>query len=331
MRCLLILTLLLLVVATPVVAQEIGPEASILGKATFGINGSATLEVALPTEYSYNPAAIPLSLKMFKEKTYVESDYGVLDFDSGPKVINDYEMVAFRVGNSAAARIGRYGITSNRQGIAFFGEGPLGEFRGESLELCYGEFISPKATVGIAIVPKEEIRTILTMQGEDLATAKASSSLQMRIGGLYLLSSKASVGLVYAYDNIDSVTQLSPVLTGLAETVDLTGNYQERLWTLGAAYQPQIGTALFVAWQKGSITGPNLDEPVNLLAYGVNQYFNEHLSVKVMMNDRVPGYEVSYEVHGWTTGISIARNTSRQTEEFLGRADITYLWVSKSW
>ena len=97
--------LLVLLVMAPVFAQEIGPEAPILGKGTLGLNGLAILEVALPTEYSYNPAAVPVALQMFKEKQYSEADYGILDFADGPRVTNTWQLYAFQLSDGSALRL----------------------------------------------------------------------------------------------------------------------------------------------------------------------------------------------------------------------------------
>ena len=84
---------------------QIGPEAPILGKSTLGLNGIAVLEVAFPTEYSYNPAAVPLALKMFNEERYVEVDYGVIDFAKGPRVENTWQYYAFQTSQDSAMRV----------------------------------------------------------------------------------------------------------------------------------------------------------------------------------------------------------------------------------
>ena len=321
----------ILVFSVATLAQEIGPEAPILGKGTLGLNGLAVLEVALPTEYSYNPAAIPMALKMFKEKVYAEADYGVLNFQKGPKVVNTWQLVAWQLKDHSAVRLARYSVNSNRRPIAFLGDGPQVEFQGETFEVSYGRFISSKATVGIAIVPHEKVRTSLTTPETTLAQAEAKSDFHTRIGGLYLVSSNLSLGLVYTQDDIDATTRLYPALTGLSGTTNLSGDYKEKLWTTGFGYQPKLGTVVFFAWQKGKIVGPNLSEAINLKAYGVQQYFNPRLAVRVGVYDRVPGYEVTYSNRGWTFGASYSKSTYRRTEEYLGRADTMYLWTGKSW
>lgn len=323
--------ILLFTVAMPVFAQEIGPEAPILGKVVLGINGLGILEVALPTEYSYNPAAIPLALQIFKEKSYAEADYGILDFAKGPRVTNTWQLYAFQLKDGSALRLGRYTVSSNKRPIRYLGPDVNVEFRGETYEISFGRFVSPKASVGIAVIPHENIRTSLTVPGVTLASAEAKSDLHFRIGGLYLPSKKLSFGLVFTNDEIDASTRLSPELTGLPETVNLSGRYHERLLTGGVGYQPKEGSILFFSWQKGSIRGPNLDEGIDLKAYGVHQYLNPRLAVRFAVYDRVPGYEVTYSSRGWTLGASISKNTFRRAEEFLGRADTTYIWASKSW
>lgn len=331
MRRLMLAVVGILIFSVTAGAQEIGPEAPILGKGTLGLNGLAILEVALPTEYSYNPAAIPLALKMFKENGYAEVDYGTLNFSQGPKVVNTWQLMAWRLKDNSALRLARYSVSSNRRPIAFLGEGPQVEFKGETYEVCYGRLLSQKASVGIAIVPYESIRTNLSAQGVALGSGEAKSDFHARIGGLYLISPKLSVGAVYTLDKIDARTRLDPALTGFPEVVILSGDYRETLWTTGFGYQPREGTILFFAWQKGKISGQNLSETIDLKVYGIHQYLNPRLAVRIGIYDKVPGYEVTYSSRGWTFGGAFSKNTYRRTEQYLGRADTVYLWAGKSW
>ena len=327
-----VVVVLILLAVIPVSAQKIGPEAPILGKGVLGLNGLAVLEVALPTEYSYNPAAVPVALQMFNEKQYAEADYGIINFSNGPEVTNTWQLYAFQLKDGSALRLARFSIASDKRSIAFLGpQGPQVEFKGESYEVSYGRFLNSKTTVGIAIVPYENIRTILSADILTLGQAEAKSDFHVRVGGLYFFSPELSIGAVYTYDSIDAITRLFPTLTELPEVLTLHGKYRERLLTGGLGYQPREGTILFFSWQKGKIVGPNLHEGIDLKAYGFQQYLNPRLAVRIGIYDRIPGYEVTYTSHDWTLGASIAKDTYRRTEEFIGLADTMYFWIGKSW
>lgn len=321
---------MMVVVGGPLCAQEFGPETPILGKTTFGINGMAVMEVALPSEISYNPAATALALEIFEEKQYAEIDFGVLDFHAGPEVKNDWQILLFRL-PGGALRIAQYGINSNSREIAYLGAGPEVEFNGQTVELSYGRKVLPNLFLGLALIPSEEIKTNISFEGVELAKAKAKSAQHGRLGALYLPNPKLSLGAVYTYDKIKAKTQLLPALTGESVPIDMNANYREKLWTIGAAWQPREGTAFFWVWQKGKISGPNVSEEIDLHAFGVQQFLSRNVSVRIENNDKVWGYGLTYFYKGWTLGASYSKNTYRRIEEYLGRADAWYVWVGKSW
>lgn len=328
MKCVFLLVLILLSVG--VVAQELGPETSVLGKTTFGINGLAVLDVALPTEVSYNPAAFAWAMDAFKEKGYAEADFGILKFEAGPTVKNDWEVAAIAT-PQGALRFSRYGVDSNSKEIAFLGPGPEVSFRGQTAEFAYGRKISPKLFAGVAIIPYEEIKTKVTFDGVDLARAKASSHQHGRLGILYLPTDKVSIGLVYTSDKMRAKTNLLPVLTDKMMPIEMSAHYREELWTAGIAYQPIQGTALYFDWQKGKIRGPNVSEKIDLKVMGIKQFVNQRLCLFVERNDKVLGYGLNYFGRNWNAGASVSNDTYRRTEEFFGRADTLYVWAGKNW
>ena len=321
---------LMIIMSGPVLSQDFGPEVPVLGKTIFGINGMAVLEVALPSEVSYNPAAVELALEVFKEKQYVEMDYGVLDFRSGPLVRNNWQVFLLQLPRGSL-RVARYGIASNNREIAYLGPGPKVEFGGQTIELSYSRKISSKLFLGLVLIPSEEIETNISFEGTELVKAKAKSNWHGRLGALYLLNSHLSLAAVYTYDKISAKTQLLPSLTGESAPVDMSANYREKLWTTGASWQPAEGTVLFWTWQKGKISGPNVSEIIDLQAFGAQQFLSRHLCLRIENNDKVWGYGLTYLSKGWVLGASCSKNTYRRTEEYLGRADVTYLWVGKSW
>lgn len=322
--------LVTILIGGPVLSQEIGPETSVLGKTTFGINGLAVMEVALPSEISYNPAATALALEVFKEKQYAEIDFGILDFHAGPEVKNDWQVYFFQL-PKGALRIARYGISSNSREIAYLGAGPKVEFSGQTLEVSYGKKVSSNLFWGLTFIPSEEIKTDLSFDGVSLAKAKARSKMHGRLGIVYLPDAKVSLGAVYTYDKINAKTELLPSLTGESAPVVIGADYRERLWTIGAAWQPFEETAFFWAWQKGKISGSNVSEEIDLQAFGVQQFLSRNVCVRIENNDRVWGYGLTYFYKGWTLGASYSKNTYRRTEEYLGLADTWYVWIGKNW
>ncbi len=329
LRYLLVLSLILLF-AGRVSSQNLGPETPVLGKTIFGINGLAILEVALPSEISYNPAAVELALQLFKEEQYVEADFGILDFHAGPQVKNDWQVYLFRL-PKGSLRLAKYGITSSVSEIVYLGPGPKVKFQGQTIEMSYGRQVSPKLFLGLVIIPSKEIKTDVFFEVENLAETKAKSSLHGRLGALYLINSKTSVGIVYTYDKMAAKTRLLPVLTGEPTPIDIRANYRERLLTVGVGWQPVEGTALYLTWQKGKVSGPNVSEEIDLKAFGIQQFLNPNLCLQVGLNDKVLCYSLTYYGQKWNLGASYSKSTYRRTEEFFGRADIWYIWLGKNW
>ncbi|HLC38939.1 MAG TPA: hypothetical protein VJJ80_02330 [Patescibacteria group bacterium] len=309
---------------------QIGPEAPILGKSVLGLNGIAVLEVASPSEYSYNPAAVPLALKIFNEEKYAEIDYGLINFAKGPTVENTWQYCSFRTSQDSAMRVARYTIKSNSKPIIYLGPDLLVKFEGETYEVTYGKMFSEKVGFGVAVVPYENIKTKLSADNIQLGVGEAKSDLHFRVGGIYLIQSNLSVGVVFTKDKINASTLLSPLLSGSSEPINLNADYNEKLWTVGVAWQPKQGTGLYSTWQKGDITGPNLHEDIDLKAFGLQQFLSPKLCIRVGLYDTVPGYQVTYYGDKWNIGVSFSNNTYRRSEAFLGSADTFYIWAGGS-
>lgn len=310
---------------------EIGPEAPILGKGTFGINGMAVLDVSSPVEYSYNPAVLPLALRFSQEDGYLEADYGILDFSAGPCVHNEWLFGLFGVGKNGALRIAYYGIDSNSKPIRYLGE-PLVGFEGSTYELCYGRALSDNLFAGLALIPQEKIQTRLSGEEGVLVRGEAESKLHFRAGLLYVPDENLSLGVVATTDRIDSSVSLYPAVTGLPTTVRLKDDYSEQLWTFGATWQPRSGTILSGAWQKGKVKGPGIvDDDVDIWALTIRQFINPHFYISVGDYDGAFGLELGYFGNGWNIGTSFSNNNLRRTERYLGTADTWYIWIGKSW
>ena len=120
------------------------------------------------------------------------------------------------------------------------------------------------------------------------------------------------------------------LLSGSSEPINLNADYNEKLWTVGVAWQPKQGTGLYSTWQKGDITGPNLHEDIDLKAFGLQQFLSPKLCIRVGLYDTVPGYQVTYYGDKWNIGVSFSNNTYRRSEAFLGSADTFYIWAGGS-
>jgi len=307
-----------------------GPETGMLAKSLLGIDGLAVLEVALPSEVSYNPAAVPLALDLFQEKTYIELDYGSLSFKEGPEVINTWALYAFKVKN-CGVRLARYTIDSDPRATRFAGPDYPVSFEGETYEITAGMKLNDQFAVGAACVPYEQITTTLSDQSAVLARFKAKTKTQWRAGAVFTPTKTLSLGAVYSEGKSASrMTLFAPTEEG---TMEFYGedDYTEKLVTLGVGFQPIQGTILSAGWQNGSIKGDNLNTDIDLAAYGVKQYLTPDFSVNVNLNDRTWGYGAVYSKNGTTLGVSYSPDTYRAAEDYLGRAKTWYLWFSKSW
>jgi hypothetical protein len=326
------LTICCLVLFTGIeeVSSQLGPEVPILGKGTLGYNGVAVLDVASPTKYSYNPAVVPFALRLFDKQGYAEIDYGRIDFREGPRVKNLWQYVVFQLDQDVGMRLARYTISSNQKPIAFLNPALSVRFDGETYEIACGRILSEKMGLGIAVIPYEKVRTTVSDNGLTAVLAEAKSDLHWRLGSVYLIKPNLSLGIVYTRDKIEAVSIFSPALTGLAEDSRLRAGYTEKLLTVGVTWQPRQGTVLYLTHQNGDITGQNLNEKVSLTAYGIQQFLNQNLAVRIGLNDSAPSYELVYCRRAWEVGVSYSNNTFRRTEGFLGRADICYLWLGKS-
>lgn len=322
--------LLALVAVCAAAFAQMGPETGMLAKSLLGIDGLAVLEVALPSEVSYNPAAVPLALDLYEEKAYVEADYGTLNFKEGPEVTNSWLLYAFRVGD-CGVRVARYSIDSDPAATRFAGPDYPVSFEGETYEVSAGMRLNEKVSIGLACVPYEQITTTLSDGTATLATFKAKTKTQWRAGAVYAPTESLSFGAVYSEGRAESrMTLIAPTEEGPMEFYG-EDDYTQKLVTLGVGFQPIRGTILSAAWQRGSVKGDNMDADIDLAAYGLKQYLTPDFSVNVSLNDRTWGYGAVYSKGGTTLGVSYAPDAYRAAEDYLGRAQTWYFWFGKSW
>jgi len=324
----LLISVLLAALTAMVYAQ--GPDLGMVGKSVLGIDGTATLEVSLPLETSYNPAAMNLAMMQFGEKRYSEADYGVLDFQAGPRVTNTW-LVGAVYGQGWTLRLARYGIDSNSRQTKFAGAGTDVSFIGETYELAVASEVLPRFNLGAVWVAEEEITTTLTSQGYLLARDKASSDKHWRGGALCQASSTVNVGLVYGENRNSSELTLYPPMTGEPLEIMDSARFDTKLVTVGIGYQPIPGTILSANWQQGNIQGPNLDGDIDLMSFGARQYLTPDFSLNAALNDRAWNYGANYARNGLVLGACYSPSTYRSARDYLGEAQVWYLWAGKSW
>ena len=327
----LVLAVALVLFAAVLTQAQIGPEVGMVGKSLFGYNGVATLDVASPSQLSFNPACIPGALDLSSARTYVEADYGGLNFRQGPMVTNGWLAYTTKLKGNWGLRLARYTIGSNRRETLFTGPGANVRFAGESYEVALGKEVMKNLSLGAAWLPYENIQTSSKDENGELIHANAKSDCQWRAGGMYQLGKMVTIGAVYSHDRSTSRVTLSPVLTGESSFTQVTGQYNQDMVTSGVAIQPVEGTILAGTWQKGSLTGPGIDYGIDIFAYNLRQYLNKDLSLTVGLTDRTWGYGALYTYGSVSLGVAYSPDTYRAADSYTGRCRSLYLWLGKSW
>ncbi len=323
---------MVLSVAAVAHAQLDALDPTVLGKAGFSVMGTATPEVALPATFTFNPAALGAARTFFKATHGVELDIGHYTFQEGPEITLD--VVSFFVPvKRGLVRISRFGLhSSTSEARALSGLPPGTTARipdGDALEISYGFPLSPQWHAGIVLVPVDKVRTFIKNGDVVLAHGEAKSQFQWRAGVHYQPNEKWSAGVVLAWERLGSRVELQPVATGLPVPVEMTRKYRNTITIIGAAHQIRKGTFLIGNWEKYRLTGPNMNEDLDILYYGVTQFLSE-AGTSVTIGSLQRGFFVSgnYVRGKITLGFSYSPRANRRLEEFVGRSKGGYVWIA---
>jgi hypothetical protein len=121
-------------------------------------------------------------------------------------------------------------------------------------------------------------------------------------------------------------------MSGLQDMLTLRGAYDAKFGVVGLSWRPALGTTLAADYQHGSVRGPNLSETVNLWYFGLEQFLSRTWSVKLTNLDQAWGLSASYyRGTDFSAGASYSPSSFRRTAEYLGNADVTYLWLTRTW
>lgn len=328
MRNWILLVILLLSVGVSSVAQEIGPEAAVLGKGLFGYNNQIGSDVSSPLEYSYNPAVIPLSLELY-DQNYTEFDYGAYDFSGGPDMATVWAYTAFAVGKDQVVRLGYYATNSGSAETRALGEGVNVELSTETIELAFAKKLGPRLWAGVSISP-EVGDTVISFEDVTIAKGKAKASFNYRLGVAWLVNNQFTLGATYGDDHFGAEVDYFDLETG-SNVGSASGKYKEELLTVGATFNPLEGTYLAISQQSGKLEGPGIGEDIDLTAYCLTQYLSPTTNINLSYSDSGWTYGVQYRDKKWCAGITLGTNVYAKAEEYLGTANSFFAWVGQSW
>lgn len=311
-------------------AADLGPEAPMLIKQGLSVNGMYSPEAAGASAFSMNPSAVVLTLEEYKVRFGIEQDYGKIRFDQGPDFTSSIQSYVM-AGKWGGLRISHFDLSSNTQPTVAAGDMPV---RGgaEALELVYGKRVSDRWLLGAAVVPRDKVNLDILLPGLTLMDGHGESKAQMRFGALYQPSGKSgkwNLGAVYSYEKDNTQVNLQmPTETGDIVASSETGSYLTRSLTYGLAYRPQLGTTVMLGWQKGSIRGTGFRETLNSKYYGVEQFLNQNISLRIGSTDGSQDASINYYKGHWNVGLSYSKDAYSRLEQYFGHANVGYLWVA---
>ncbi|MCS6859355.1 MAG: hypothetical protein NZT92_03420 [Abditibacteriales bacterium] len=307
--------------------DELDP--TLLGMGGFGVWGTETPAVALPTTFTFNPAALGALRTFLKATRGFELDIGHYTFREGPEVTLNVVNFFFPVKNGLV-RLSRFGLHSSTAEARALPVGVTARLpSGNALEISYGYQLNPQWHVGLVLVPIEKVRTLLKDGDVLLAHGEAKSRFQWRAGVHYQPNEQWSAGAVLAWERLGSRVELQPAATGLPVPIEVTRKYRNIITIIGAAYQVRRGTFLIGNWEKYRLTGPNINEDLDILYYGVTQFLSE-AGTSITIGSLQRGFFVSgnYVRGKVTLGFSYSPRANRRLEEFIGRSKGGYVWVA---
>ncbi len=305
-------------------ASALPTQLGMIGKSVLGEAGLATLEVTQPDYTSYNPAAIALA---YDGKVYTQGGYEVINFDNGPTVKRDSEIVVFEPfkGKGYIVRLARYGIDSNVENMGHhYGL----EFDGQSYEVSLAKALNDKVALGVTWIPYEKITTEIYRHDNLFVKDTAKCGNEIIAGLTWKPIDKLTLGATYDYGRTTSDFVLGPDSPHPHFDSD---KFKTRLMTYGASYQILENTTVSANFQRGHTSGPGYYDKVKLDRYAVTQKIGR-ASVTVDYFDHAWGASAQYTTKkGMTIGASYAPDTLRASEDVLGRAKICSVWLGKTW
>jgi len=315
---------------------QLGPEAPMLAKQTLSPIGLDIPEAAVPSPISANPAGI-VGMADWGITEATEFDYGWIRFQDGPDVRSDIQTMLGIDQSGGYWRVMRYGFNSNTSEAArVLPAGTMAKLSGEAFMVSYARQSGP-VRWGVSLNPRDTAKTqVFVPDGfgglVEVANGEAYSTFSGRLGLQTPLLPKLNYGLLYTYEHDKTDLLLSPLITGLPEPIVLSGGYLSKLATVGLAWQPSSATTTFLDYQCGTIRGDNLDTSVNLWYVGVEQFLSPQFSIKITNLDGAWGYTAGYyQGTKLNAGVSFSPGSFRRTQEYLGKADTTYIWIAGSW
>jgi len=324
--------LCVLVLTSPALAQ-LGPHAPLLAQQTltpFGLDAPDAVEGAF---FTVNPAA-NVALGDFGVKRIIEQDVGRLDFAAGPKVDSYVQTLAWVDGNNYW-KVARYDFDSDPAAVPrVFPEDVKASFSGESWALTWARQ-DDDLRWGLSFLPKNETQTRLYLANgvlQRIAYGEAYSTFSVRLGAQKPITETLTLGAVYNYEH--NKTNFTAVSSGLdtAAAMAVAGSYDTNVGVLGLAWRPQMGTTVAADFEHGHIEGPFVSESINIWYFSVEQFLSPNWAAKITNLDDAWGIGVNYfKGTDYNIGASYAPSGFRRTSEYLGKCDLAYLWLAKSW
>lgn len=328
-----LLTLVLACLCSAALGQ-LGPEAPMLAQQTLTPIGLDLPDAAERSLFTMNPAG-NVALRDYGIGSAAEADLGWLDFSQGPCVTSSILTYAWTQ-DDGYLKISRYGFRSSAAAVPrALPEGVLAQFSGESLGVSYARE-DDGIRWGVAWFPASRSRTRLLVGDssgrQQVAYGTAQSDISLRAGLQAPLTETLALGATYAYEHDTTEFSVSPAMSGLADMLTLRGAYESKFGVVGLAWRPAPGTALAADYEHGSVRGPNLSESVNLWYFGLEQFLSRSWSVKVTNLDQAWGLSACYyRGTSFSAGASYSPSSFRRTAEYLGNADVAYLWLTHTW
>jgi hypothetical protein len=313
---------------------QLGPEAPMLAHQTLTPNGLDLPDAAERSLCTMNPAG-GVALQDFGVRSAAETDLGWLDFSQGPCVTSTILSYAWRQDDSYL-KVSRYGFRSSAAAVPrAMPAGVLAQFSGEAVALSYARE-DHGVRWGVGWFPANRSRTRLLVPSasgrQEVAHGTVESDIALRAGVQAPLGDALAFGASYAYEHDVSEFHVSPAMSGLDEMLTLRGTYDSKFGVVGLAWRPAEGTTLAADYEHGSVRGPNISETVNLWYFGLEQFLSRSWSVKLTNLDQAWGLSASYyRGTDFSAGASYSPSAFRRTAEYLGNADVTYLWLTGSW
>jgi len=326
---LLLVSLILLI--SHAFAEEDPSVLPYLVKQNAGFNGFANPEVTM-SDSMLNPASL-CSSNDIGFKGFVSTSYGNVNFDGGRIGFNSVSYSDKIKKMYLNINLYRTSCTSINFLSGSVLAGNQANFNVDVAELAMGYKLDDNLAIGASWILNENSHFALKNAEFDipLMDSESKSPVNFRLGLRYQLNQQLTIASVYGRRDDNYRINLHPAYTGFVDEIQTSSSYKTQTWTHGISFRPRQGTTFFYNHQYVHTDSPNGRINYDLSYFGVEQWLNRNISLRIVSNNHNPEYSINYfnVKSGIYAGFSYREGGTVEIDNMLGKQKRIFFVLGK--